>query len=210
MQDFGETVDFKNLRKGKTDWATEVKGKKLNKRAQAYIDSLPRVETKSAQNEETLAELREQNFNSAGKGKLSDSEWIKANAYRRKGKVMHHLTFINKLRAAGLKCWYNTEAWQGIVGLRAIRKGYEQLGVQFVCGVKVGYTTEYDIFHYDQYGVELNRKYIGWRSCLIQLIARGYITETQANQIFGKPQLCEASELYRKVMWQIRAGGVSK
>ena len=193
---------------GSTDeWDTEIKGRGLNAKAQSYIDSLPRVEAKSAQNSEILAELHENNEATASLSKLPDSEWMKRNEFQRRGKVMHHLTFLKKLRAAGIQCWFNEQPYEGIIGLRAIRRGYEQLGVQYICGVKLGWTTEYDFFHYDRYGVELNRKYIGWRSVVIQLVAKGILTEDQAHKIFGKPQLCEASLLYRKALWVIRNNG---
>jgi hypothetical protein len=186
-------------------WDIEVKGRGLNQKAQQYIDSLPRVESKSEQNNEILAELRENNAATASKGKMPDQELMLRNTAQRKGKPMHHITFLKKLREAGIQCWYNEQPFEGIIGLRAIRKGYEQLGVQYICGVKLGWTTEYDFFHYDQYGVELNRKFIGWRSVLIQLISKGILTETQAHKIFGTPQLCDASLLYRRSLYQIRA-----
>jgi hypothetical protein len=186
-------------------WESEIRGRKLNTKAQQYIDSLPRVETKSAQNSEILAELHENNAANASKGQLPDAELMKRNEHQRRGKLMHYMTFLKKLRSVGIKCWYNANPWEGIIGLRAVRKGYEQLGVQYICGVKMGWTTEYDIFHYDQYGIEKNRKFIGWRSVLIQLIAKGVITEAQAHQLFGKPQLCDASLLYRRALWQIRS-----
>lgn len=181
----------------------EVKGKGLSERQQEYIDSLPRVETKSAQNNEVLAELFESNQARAQKNRLPDSNWMKRNEFQRRGQIMHHLTFLEKLRAHGIKCWYNPPI-KGLVGLRAIRKGYEQLGIQYICAVKVGYTTEFDFFHYDRYGVELNRKYIGWRSVLLQLINKGILTEREAHKIFGPPLLNEASSLYRRALQQTR------
>ena len=141
----------------------------------------------------------------ASAGKMPDSEWMKRNEFQRKGKVLHHVTFLKKLREAGVQCWYNAEPFQGLIGLRAIRKGYEQLGIQYICAVKLGYTTEYDLFHYDRYGVELNRKFVGWRSVLLQLVSKGILTEEKAHKIFGKPHLSDASLLYRRSLFQMRS-----
>lgn len=193
-----------NVKRSKKDWGEMVKGQGLNPKQQAYIDSLERVESKSSQNQEALAEITELNAMKAGAGKMPDNDWMKRNEYQRRGKIMNHRQFINKLRSAGVQCWYNEEPFQGLIGLRAIRKGNEQLGLQYICGVKLGWTTEYDFFHYDRYGVELNRKFVGWRSAVLQLVAKGILTERKAHEIFGKPQLNEASLLYRRSLSQMR------
>jgi hypothetical protein len=193
-----------NVKRGTKDWSEDVRGRGLNPKQQAYIDSLPRVESKSAQNQEALAEITELNGMKASAGKMLDNEWMKRNEYQRKGKIMNHRQFLLKLRAAGVQCWFNSEPFNGLIGLRAIRKGYEQLKVQYICAVKLGWTTEFDLFHYDRYGVELNRKYVGWRSVLLQLVSKGILTERQAHKIFGKPELNEASTIYRRSLQQMR------
>jgi hypothetical protein len=152
-----------------------------------------------------LAEISELNALKASAGKMPDSEWMKRNEFQRRGRLMNHRQFIHKLRSAGIQCWYNAEPFQGLIGLRAMRRGYEQLGLQFVCAVKLGWTTEYDFFNYDRYGVELNRKFVGWRSVLLQLIAKGILTEKQAHKTFGEPYLNEASLLYRRSLYQMRS-----
>lgn len=186
------------------DWESEIKGKGLNEAQAAYIASLPRDESKNNQTKELLAELYEENADTASNGRLPYREIMRRNEAARKGKVMHHLTFLKKLRKLGIQCWYNSTPWEGIIGLRAIRPGFERQGLQFICGVKLGLTTEYDIFHYDRYGVELNKKFIGWRSVIIQLIAKGIITESQAHSIFGIPGVNEASAIYRRELHNIR------
>ncbi len=193
-----------NVKRSNVEWETQVRGRGLNPAQQRYIDSLDRIESKSSQNEEALAELTELNGMKASAGKMPDNEWMKRNEFQRKGKIMNHRQFLHKLRAAGVECWFNSEPFQGLIGLRAIRKGYEQLGIQYICAVKLGWTTEFDMFHYDRYGVELNRKYVGWRSVLLQLIAKGILSEDKAHKIFGKPLLNEASTLYRKSLFQMR------
>ena len=191
--------------KGTTnDWDSEIKGRGLSAKDEALIASMPRVETKTAQNQEILAELKEKNNSIEQAHYLPDQDLMKRNEEQRKGRVLHHLTLLKKLRKAGIKAWYNTQPYEGIIGLRAIRKGHEQEGLKFVCGVKLGYTTEYDIFHYDAHGTELNKRFIGWRSVIIQLIAKGILTEHQAHNIFGHPQLNDASLIYRRSLYGIR------
>ena len=186
------------------DFRQEILGRGLSARQKEYIDSLPRIETKSEQNREILAELHEGNADRAKQNRLPNSEWMKRMEFERRGKLMHHLTFLKKLRAHGVRCWYNEEPFRGIVGLRAMRRGYEGLGLQFICGVKAGWTTEYDIFNYDRYGAELNKKFIGWRTVVFHLIAKKILTEHEANRIFGRPLENEASKLYRQNLWFLR------
>jgi hypothetical protein len=211
IRDTGKKIDLlgpKARRRGfqgsENDWDKEIKGRGLSPRSQEAIDKLPRVETKSAANSELLAQLHEANVERKKGNRFPDQEIIRRNAIQRKGRMIDHLGFLNTLREHGVRCWYNEVPFQGLIGLRAIRRGYEQLGLQYVCAVKIGLTTEYDFFHYDRHGVELNRKYVGWRSVLIHLISKGIISEYEAHKWFGRPQLCEASVLYRRALWQMR------
>jgi hypothetical protein len=177
-----------------------------NPRLQEELDefrSFERIEAKSSENEEKLAELRENNLNTAQGYKLPDSDLMRRNEVQRIGRRMTHNDFLKTLRKK-LKCWYNPVPYKGIVGLRAIRRGYEQLGVQYVCGVQLGRATEFDRFHYDQRGVELNKKNIGWRSVLVQLISKGFLSEREAHELFGRPIENDASLLYRKHLWNLR------
>lgn len=210
IKNTGQVVDIKDAKKLKgftgsqSQWENEVKGRGLQGRAKQYIASLPHVETKSSQNEDILSELKEGNDAIARSHCLPNSDLMKQNEEQRKGKPIHYLTFLKKLRKAGIHCWYNEKPWEGIIGLRAVRKGYEQLGAQFVCGVKQGWTWEYDLFNYDAHGVELNKKFIGWRTVLISLIGKGILTEKEAHEIFGKPQICDATAPYRSALCDIR------
>lgn len=179
-------------------WDSEIKG------SGKKLDNVARVEGKSGQNEDTLGSLKEQNDATASHSKLPDQYVMRRNAETRKGKVMHHFQFLKKLRKAGIKAWYNVEPFQGVIGLRCVRKGFERLGAQYICAVKLGWTTEYCFFHYDSHGVELNKKFIGWRSVLIQMISNGILTEQKAHEIFGKPQICEGSSIYRRELSNIR------
>lgn len=152
---------------------------------------------------ENLAELKECSDAKAQHYKFPNQDLMEDEAPRI-GQRMDHEEFINKLREAGIQCWYNAVPVRGMVGIRAIRRGYERLGLQYICAVKLGRTTEYDTFHFDAHGLPLNKKTIGWRSVLIQLIAKGIITEEEAHQIFGEPTLHRVSTLYRKALYDIR------
>jgi hypothetical protein len=188
------------------DWDDEVEGYKVDPKLAEEIrahearvvESVP-----SSESQEQIAEAREINTDSVKDYKLPDQKILEDEAPRR-GQRMNHLQFIEKLRAAGVRCWYNTEPFRGLIGLRAIAPGYEQLGLRFICGVKLGWTTEYDTFHFDERGLPLNKKTVGWRSVILQLIAKKILTEEKAHRIFGKPRENTASSLYRKTLWEMR------
>lgn len=185
------------------EWDSEVTPK-VSESIQKEIDSLPRYDgTHDAQAQESLCEIKEVNAESVKNFKFRDQH-ILENERERQGQYMTHQQFIKILRAAGVQCWYNQKPERGIIGLRALAPGKESLGLQYICGVKLGRTTEYDTFHYDERGLPLNKKTIGWRSVLIQLISRGILTERKAHQIFGAPPITLATSLYWRALWQMR------
>lgn len=187
------------------DFDSEVLGKKSwGKKLDAELADLEtrREYTGTSETEELLQQIHDNRLEDAKQYKLQDQHILEDEAPRI-GKKLRHTEFINILRKK-LRCWYNPVPFRGIVGLRAIRNGYEQLGLQFVCGVKLGPTTEYDTFHYDSRGLPLNKKTIGWRTVLLVLIAKGFVTEEEAHRLFGQPALGRASLLYRKELYRIR------
>lgn len=191
----GAPSDFDSEVLGKQSW-----GKKLDAELAEYQSRREHITT--TETEELLCELKEGNAARGREYKLPEQKYFEDEAPRI-GRKMTHTEFITILRKK-LRCWYNPVPWRGIVGLRAVQPGHEQLGLQFVCGVKVGPTTEYDTFHYDHRGLALNKKTIGWRTVILQLINKGFLTETEAHRLFGKPGLNAGSELYRKQLQLIR------
>jgi hypothetical protein len=188
-----------------SDWEQESRGK-IDPNVTAAIAILPRVESKSSQSTELLAQLREENSDRVKNSRLPDQNLMRRNEAQRKGKPMHHIQFLKKLRGAGIKAWYNEVPFEGLIGLRCIRRGYELKGIPFICAVKLGWTTEFDIFHYDARGVELNKRFVGWRSVILALVATRIISESEAYRIFGKPAANDASLLFRRSMRNVRTG----
>lgn len=191
----GTPSDFDSEVLGKKSW-----GPKLDAELADYESR--REHTSTTETEELLCQLKESGQERAKQYKLPEQKFFEDEAPRI-GRKMSHTEFITILRKK-LKCWYNPVPFRGIVGLRAFQPGHEQKGLQFVCGVKLGPTTEYDTFHYDRRGLATNKKTIGWRTVLLQLIAKGFLTEPEAHRLFGKPALNFGSELYRQRLQAIR------
>ena len=76
--------------------------------------------------------------------------------------------------------------------------------LQYPCG------PEWMVMKYDEYGVPVRAKYLGWRTALLSLIRYKIITEKQAHQVFPlKPG--PAGEWYRQQLyeWRNRNGVVN-
>lgn len=196
----------KGVTGSKDEWDKEIEGSDVSPAMQEQINEFrKRAEDlkPSAQTLEQLQEQHEINVESTKDARFEDQNILEDEAPRI-GRKMHHEKFISVLRRGGVRCWYNQNPFKGIIGLRAVREGYEQLGAQYICGVKLGWTTEYDTLHYDDKGLPLNKKTIGWRSVLLMLISKGILTENQAHQLFGHPSLNRGSVIYREKLWQMR------
>jgi hypothetical protein len=149
----------------------------------------------STQNEEELCRQREWNA-----GVAKEYQWLTPEEYRdeepRIGRVMSHAEFIDKLRAGGplgaansdgcgVRCWYrdHTHAdkvtlWYGDV--------WGRMEPAIGCWAQYGYMPEFSFVRFDEHGVPLNERRRGWRTCLLQLILKGVVSESLAHQVFGE------------------------
>jgi hypothetical protein len=157
----------------------------------------------SNQNKEELARWQEQNQTLAKEYQwLEPSEYADAGA--RVGTVMHSSEFINKLRKAGVKCWYKTHAMPRMVTLIIQRNS---LPTEVGCWVQLGFMPELSIMSFDEHNIPLAEKYRGWRTCTLQLILKGAISEKKADEVFGKPKQTPAFSRYNETLFQFRRAG---
>jgi hypothetical protein len=172
---------------------------------QAEIDEYAKNvhDSTSNQNKEELARWQEQN-----EGLAKEYQWVEpgeyADAGARIGKVMHSSEFITGLRKAGVKCWYKTHPMPGMVTLIIQRDNQPS---EVGCWAQLGFMPELSIMNFDEHGVPLAEKYRGWRTCLLQLILKSAITETVADEIFGRPKQTPAFNRYNETLYQFRCAG---
>jgi predicted house-cleaning noncanonical NTP pyrophosphatase (MazG superfamily) len=157
----------------------------------------------SSQNEEELARQKEL---SASMSK--EYQWVNPAEYKdegaRKGKILHSSEFINILRnKLGLKCRYRVHPQPRKVTLLVQRNNAEMLPPEVACWAQIGFMPEYEIVRFDEHGVPLDSKYRGWRTCLLQMILKGIITEEQVNNVFGRAT-GPASERYNSTLYGVR------
>lgn len=110
----------------------------------------------------------------------------------RRGQIMHCLEFQQKLNSI-IPCYLSAVIRKGLSGLAVYKpKAYVEDGQnkiqewQYVCGVQVGYMHEFSTLWFDKHGLPLNEKWRGWRTVILRLIQKEFITEAQADAVFGK------------------------
>ena len=160
----------------------------------------------SNQTQEVLAENQEIN-----EGIAKQYQWIDPKDYKdveaRIGRVMSHAEFITKLRQAGVHCWYVQHPHHDKATLLYQCNGLEKPEV--ACWAQLGQMPELSIMNFDQYGAPLAERRRGWRTCLLQIILKGILTEEKANKTFGKPRQDAAFDRYNSLLQAFRHAGNS-
>ncbi len=166
--------------------------------ASRVSDAAPSSETM-----DELARLKEGSENQA-----KEYRWVSPEEYKnegeRVGQIMHSSTFITKLRESGLKCWYVTHPLAGRVTL-IIQLG--ALPPEMGCWCMLGFAPELSVMRFDEHGIPLDEKYRGWRTCLLQLILKGAISQEKAEEVFGKPPVTRAFARYNATLRSFRNQG---
>jgi hypothetical protein len=136
----------------------------------------------STQNQEELCRQKEKSDEVA-----KEYRWVTPDEYAdegpRIGRVLHSSELISLLRnKCHLKCWYRDHPQPRKVTLVVQRWS---LAPEVGCWVQLGFMPEYTIMGFDEHGVPLAERYRGWRTCVLQLILKGLISEDAANKVFG-------------------------
>ena len=164
-----------------------------------------RHDSTSNQNKEELARFEEMNANTA-----KEYQWVHpeeyANEGERVGTPMHSSEFIKRLQKAGVHCWYRPHGQPRKITLMIQRN---TLPPEVGCWVQLGFMPELSIMRFDEHGIPLDEKFRGWRTCTLQLILKGAISEAKANEIFGKPKTTEAFHRYNSTLQSFRNAGSS-
>lgn len=166
-----------------------------------YDDSLSSNQTK-----EELHRQREINDEIA-----KEYQWLRPEEYAdiepRIGTVMTHAAFITKLRKSGVVCFYRQHPHQDKATLLVDRVGMYCGPLETACWVQVGQMPELSIMNFDEHGVPLAERRRGWRTCLLQMILKGMISEDKANATFGKPKSIGAFRRYNFTLQSFRNAG---
>lgn len=160
----------------------------------------------SNQNKELLHEEKERS------NELSKQyQWLTPEEYAdlgaRIGTVLSHAEFINRLRNAGVQCWYRQHPHADKAVLMV--STHSNIEPEVACWVQIGQMPELSIMNFDDHGIPLAERRRGWRTCLLQLILKGIITEEKARVAFGRPKESEAFHRYNQMLKSYRDAGSS-
>lgn len=158
----------------------------------------------SSENKERLAEERERSREVA-----KQYQWVKPEEYddfeARIGVVMTHSEFIDKLRTAGMNCWYTQHVHSDKAVLHASHG--DRRPNEVVCWVQQGQMPELSIMNFDDHGAPLAERRRGWRTCLLQVIMKGFLGEQKVDEVFGEPRKDEVFTRYNATLRALRDAG---
>ena len=126
------------------------------------------------------------------------------NVEERMGRILHSSEFINLLRdKLGLKCWYRTHPHADKLTL-LVQNGLGTKEPEIACWVQNGWMPSLSVMRFDEHGVPLNEQFRGYRTCLLQMILKGLVTEEKVNAVFGKPGQTKAWARYNETLQSYR------
>lgn len=190
------------VKDNRAPWETYSLDEKLDQRLEEEVNeySKKRHTKTSEQNAEELARWEEENQQLARQYQfLTPDEYRDEGA--RIGKIIHSSKFLNILRKEfKLNAWYRIHPHKDKLTLIVQRKNFEP---EVACWAMKGFMPEYEIVRFDKYGVPLDSKYRGWRTCCLQMILKGILNEKDVDRVFGRAQ-GPASERYCSTLFEIR------
>ncbi len=163
-------------------------------------------DSKNTQMQEELCRQKEMSEETS-----KEYQWINPEEYKdstaRIGKVISHAEFITTLRKAGIRCWYTQHPHPDKAVLYVYRD--ELAPPELACWVQIGQMPELSMMNFDEHGIPLAERRRGWRTCLLQLILKGIISEEKANKVFGPPKVTKQYDRYNSTLQHFRNAGSS-
>lgn len=183
-------------------------GSELESAVLAYAENYYTEESTSNQNKEELCRQQELSAEVA-----KEYQWVKPEEYAdsgaRIGKIMNHAELIALLRKSGLTVYYRQHVHADKVTM--LVRPPKTPGGELEVGpwVTYGYMPELSIMSFDSQGAPLAERMRGWRTVLLQLILKGFITEDAADKLFGKPGVTPQYHRYNSTLQAFRNNGNS-
>ena len=168
--------------------------------------STHRHDDSSNQTKECLAEQKELSSEVAKEYQFVAPDEYN-NVEERMDRILHSSEFINLLREkARLKCWYRDHPHADKLTL-LVQRGFGTQEPEIACWVQRGWMPALSVMRFDDHGVPLNEQFRGYRTCLLQMVLKGLVTEEKVNEVFGKPKQTAAWERYNQTLhsWRNRA-----
>jgi hypothetical protein len=153
----------------------------------------------SNQNKEELARQKEANREIS-----KEYQWLTEEEYKdqdpRIGRLLSYADLINMLRKVGIRCFYRDHVHSDKAVLWVAHQGKEQIAAWVQIN---GLMPEYEFVNFDDHGIVTNTRRRGWRTVLLQMILKGFITEELVTKTFG-PAQGPASKRYNSLLYAVR------
>ncbi|HEV1286534.1 MAG TPA: hypothetical protein VNU44_14530 [Bryobacteraceae bacterium] len=199
------------------------------KREAEAMAALPHETHASSETQESLQQLREDNTAAvAGQRWPRQEELSEAHLDERTGRILHASTFVQMLWKCGIVCILTKCQTEGLRSLKG--KAHEQerramyertmAGLvinssramplpapRYASWVQIPAMIEYSVMRFDEHGLPTREKFRGWRTVLLDLIRQGFLTERQANWVFGEPR-GPAARRWQEILQSFRNGGL--
>lgn len=178
-------------------WSPQLKAQvaEYSKRRHDKVNSAG-LEEVMRQNELSTTAVKEYRFFRQFEDRLGDEK-------QRRGELMFCLDFAEKLNTI-LPAYLSGKVINGLSGLYVFMPDVKGGHWHYVCGVQASMMNEYSVVWFDSHGLPLNEKKRGWRTVLLRLITGGFISEEDADRVFGPPFSGPISRRHREQLYYFR------
>jgi hypothetical protein len=121
----------------------------------------------------------------------------------RQGRLIFCLDFVDMLNTI-VPCYLSGMVNKGLSGLYVFMPDVKGGHWHYVCAAQASMMNEYSVIHLDSHGLPLNEKKRGWRTVLLRLIQGSFITEEDADRVFGEPTSGPVSRRHREQLYYFR------
>ena len=158
-------------------------------------------ESTSNQNQEELCRQKELSAETS-----KEYQFVEPDEYndveQRMGHILSSAELITIFRKMGIKCFYRDHPHADKLTLLVQKNPMAEPEV--VCWVQRGWMPELSIMGFDEHGIPLAEKFRGWRTCCMQMVLKGVLTEEMINKHLGPPKQTDAYARYNAFMQSCR------
>jgi hypothetical protein len=199
------------------------------KREADAIAALPHESRASNETKDRLQELQEANTAAVAGFQWGRQEELgEAHEDERIGRILPASTFVEMLWKAGIVCVLTRCDTRGLRSLKGEAHARERRALyektmaglvitstramplpapRYVTWVQIPAMIEYSVMRFDEHNLPTTQKYKGWRTVLLELIRQGWLTEREANRVFGEPR-GPAAKRWGEILQSMRSQGL--
>lgn len=155
-----------------------------------------------AQTAEVAAQLHEENVAAVRGYRFPEQEGLGDVRLGNPLRDFVFLRFLNRILPARFTHLNRPGVWR----MECLRKTDSGGVWEYADAVQAGMAPEYSTFYIDAHELPGSEMYHGWRTTLLNLIRKGFVSEAQVERAFGRPSGPEAWR-YRKALFEMRNGG---